>query len=99
MLNVFSTRSAVSIKVLLCHAATGSLFPTLSTCRLVCAVPARFLLFDFRVKVLFKGGLCGGDTRSTLHTKLGEQPHQLMLELAEGSTWINEVGTRCGRET
>lgn len=49
------------------------------------------------VKVLFKDGLCGGDTRSTLHTKLGEQPHQLTLELAEGKTWIDEVRASCGR--
>lgn len=36
-------------------------------------------------------GLCGGDLRSTIHTKVGERPDQLTLELAEGYTWYDKV--------
>lgn len=72
--------------------------PFPSAARRVLSPYIRFFLFGCRgfVKVLFKDGLCGGDTRSTLHTKLGEQPNQLTLQLAEGETWINKVRISAG---
>lgn len=36
-------------------------------------------------------GLCGGETRSLIHTKVGEQPDQLTVQLAEGYTWYDKV--------
>ncbi|CAM9183837.1 unnamed protein product, partial [Ectocarpus sp. 8 AP-2014] len=45
---------------------------------------------DVHRAVLFMNGLCGGEIRSTIHTKVGEQPDELTLELAEGFTWYNQ---------
>ncbi|CAM9403362.1 unnamed protein product [Ectocarpus sp. 6 AP-2014] len=39
---------------------------------------------------MFMSGLCGGEISSTIHTKVGEQPDELTLELAQGSTWYNQ---------
>ncbi|CAN0120902.1 unnamed protein product [Ectocarpus sp. 13 AM-2016] len=39
---------------------------------------------------MFIDGLYEGEIRSTFHTKVGEQPDKLTLELAEGFTSYNE---------
>ncbi|CAM9480671.1 unnamed protein product [Ectocarpus sp. 12 AP-2014] len=39
---------------------------------------------------MFIDGLFEGEIRSTIHTKVGEQPDKLTIELAERFTWHNE---------
>ncbi|CAN0294216.1 unnamed protein product [Pylaiella littoralis] len=48
--------------------------------------------FEDNTMLAFTNGLLGGGTRSILHTKLGEQPDQLTLELADGHTWMQNPG-------